>query len=43
MFVRPDWTRRGLGTLILEACQAAAKAEGSPALALMPTLPGVPL
>lgn len=43
MFVRPDWTRRGLGTRILDACQAAAKAEGFKSLALMATLPGVPL
>lgn len=43
MFVRPDWTRRGLGTRILEACQAAAKAEGFTSLALVATLPGVPL
>ena len=43
MFVRPDWTRRGLGTMILEACQAAARAEGFTSLALMATLPGVPL
>jgi len=43
MFVRPDWTRRGLGTRILEACEAAAKAEGFRGLILMATLPGVPL
>ena len=43
MFVRPDWTRHGLGTRILEACQGAAKAEGFTSLALMATLPGVPL
>lgn len=43
MFVHPDWTRRGLGTRILEACQAAAKAEGFTSLAPMATLPGVPL
>jgi len=43
MFVRGDWTRRGLGTRILEACEAAAKAEGFRTLALMATLPGVPL
>jgi len=43
MFVRDDWTRRGLGTRILEACQAAAKAEGFQRLALGATLPGVPL
>jgi len=43
MFVRGDWTRRGLGTRILDACEAAAKAEGFRTLALMATLPGVPL
>jgi GNAT superfamily N-acetyltransferase len=43
MFVRADWTRRGLGTSILEACQAAAKAEGFRILALVATLPGLPL
>ena len=43
MFVRPDRTRRGLGTLILEACEAAAKAEGFKTLALMATLPGLQL
>ncbi|TMB56670.1 MAG: GNAT family N-acetyltransferase [Chloroflexi bacterium] len=43
MFVRADWTRRGLGTRILEACEAAARAEGFQTLALMSTLPGLPL
>lgn len=43
MFVRSDWTRRGLGTAILRACEAAARAEGFTTLALMATLPGVPL
>lgn len=43
MFVRPDWTRKGLGTRILEACEAAATAEGFRTLALMATLPGLPL
>jgi GNAT superfamily N-acetyltransferase len=43
MFVRADWTRRGLGTRILEACEAAAKSEGFQTLALMATLPGLPL
>jgi GNAT superfamily N-acetyltransferase len=40
MFVRGDWTRRGLGTRILEACEAAARAEGFTRLSLMATLPG---
>ena len=41
MFVRGDWTRRGLGTRILAACEAAARAEGFRRLSLMATLPGV--
>ena len=43
MFVRADWTRRGLGTRILELCEAAARAEGFRTLSLMATLPGLPL
>lgn len=43
MFVRSDWTRRGLGRAILTACADAARAEGFTRLALMSTLPGVPL
>ena len=43
MFVRGDWTRQGLGRAILTSCVAAARAEGFTQLALMATLPGVPL
>src|SRR5262245_63759851 len=43
MFVRDDWTRRGLGRRILEECEAAARREGFRQLALLATLPGVPL
>jgi GNAT superfamily N-acetyltransferase len=43
MFVRGDWTRRGLGRAILAACVDAARAAGFSQLALMSTLPGVPL
>ncbi len=43
MFVRGDWTRRGLGRAILTTCAEAAEAEGFTRLALMATLPGVPL
>jgi GNAT superfamily N-acetyltransferase len=43
MFTRADWTRRGLGRRILEACEAAAKAEGFRSLALVSTMPGLPL
>ena len=40
MFVRPDWTRRGLGRAILDSCARAAQAEGFTVLALMATRPG---
>jgi GNAT superfamily N-acetyltransferase len=43
MFVRSDWTRRGLGRRILEECETAAREEEFVQLALMATLPGVPL
>jgi GNAT superfamily N-acetyltransferase len=43
MFVRADWTRRGLGRAIIAACERAAAAEGFTTLALMATLPGEPL
>jgi GNAT superfamily N-acetyltransferase len=43
MFVRADWTRRGLGRRILEACEEAAKSEGFTRLALVSTMPGLPL
>lgn len=40
MFVRGDFTRRGLGRAIIDVCEAAARAEGFATLALMATLPG---
>ena len=43
MFVRDDWTRRGLGRRILEQCERAAQAEGFRELYLVSTRPGVPL
>jgi GNAT superfamily N-acetyltransferase len=43
MFVRSDWTRRGLGRTILNSCERAAHAEGFRGLVLGATLPGVPL
>ncbi|WBQ05937.1 GNAT family N-acetyltransferase [Kribbella sp. CA-293567] len=43
MFVRGDWTRRGLGRAILTACVDAARTARFTRLALMATLPGVPL
>ncbi len=41
MFVRREWTRRGLGSAILDACERAARAEGFKNLVLGATLPGV--
>jgi len=41
-FVDPAWARRGIGTLILEACEAAAKAAGFTRLEMGATLTGVP-
>jgi GNAT superfamily N-acetyltransferase len=43
MFVRGDWTRRGLGRAVLAASEQAARQQGFTALTLMATLPGVPL
>jgi GNAT superfamily N-acetyltransferase len=43
MFVRSDWTRRGLGRAILEACEQAARDEGFTDLVLGATLAGVAL
>jgi GNAT superfamily N-acetyltransferase len=41
-FVHPNWARRGIGTMILEACQAAAEAAGFKRLEMGATLSGVP-
>jgi GNAT superfamily N-acetyltransferase len=43
MFVRGDWTRRGLGRAILDSCERAARDEGFKNLVLGATLPGEPL
>jgi GNAT superfamily N-acetyltransferase len=43
MFVRDDWSRRGLGRRILVECESAARREGFRELALMSTLPRIPL
>jgi GNAT superfamily N-acetyltransferase len=43
MFVRGDWTRRGLGRAILNRCAMAARAQGFGSLVLVATLPGEPL
>ena len=43
MYTHPDFARRGVGRLILELCEAAAKAEGFRRLELMGTMSGRPL
>jgi len=43
MFVDPQHARRGLGRLILEASEEAARRAGFQTFELMATLPGVPL
>lgn len=43
MFVRPDWTRRGLGRRILDECVDAARRAGFRRLDLVATLPGTSL
>lgn len=40
-FVHPEWARRGIGTLILEACENAAIAAGFRRLEMGATLSGV--
>ncbi len=42
-FIHPNWARRGIGTLILEACENAAMAAGFRRFEMGATLTGVPL
>jgi GNAT superfamily N-acetyltransferase len=43
MYTHPDFTRRGIGRLVLELCEAAAAREGFKRVELAATLAGVPL
>lgn len=43
MYTHPDWTRRGIGTLLLQLGEAAARAEGFKTIELGSTIPGEPL
>ena len=42
-FVHPDWVRRGIGTILLDACEQAAFEAGFRRLEMGATLSGVPL
>lgn len=43
MYTHPDFTRRGVGRMILSLCEDAAAAEGFTRLELVSTLAGAPL
>jgi GNAT superfamily N-acetyltransferase len=43
MYTHPDFARRGVGRLILQLCEDAARAEGFRRLELMGTMSGRPL
>ncbi len=43
MYTHPDFTRRGIGRLLLNAGEAAARAEGFKAMEMGSTAPGRPL
>jgi GNAT superfamily N-acetyltransferase len=43
MYTHPDWTRRGIGTLLLDLGEAAARAVGFKHIELGSTVPGEPL
>lgn len=41
-YVHPGWARKGVGTLVLKACENAARAAGFTRVELIATLPGEP-
>ncbi len=43
MYTHPDWTRRGIGTLLLELGENAAREAGFATIELGSTIPGEPL
>ena len=43
MYTHPDHTRKGVGRLILEACEAAARAAGFSRVEMAATMGGAPL
>jgi GNAT superfamily N-acetyltransferase len=43
MYTHPDFLRRGIGRMILDLCEAAARAEGYTSVELVATMGGEPL
>jgi GNAT superfamily N-acetyltransferase len=43
MYTHPDHTRKGVGRLVLDACEAAARAAGFSRVEMAATMGGVPL
>jgi GNAT superfamily N-acetyltransferase len=43
MYTHPDWIRKGIGTLLLDLGEAAARAAGYKTIELGSTVPGEPL
>lgn len=43
MYTHPDHTRKGVGRIILDACEGAARAEGFGRVEMAATMGGVPL
>lgn len=43
MYTHPDHTRKGVGRVVLDACEAAARAEGFARVEMAATMGGVPL
>lgn len=41
-YIHPAWSRRGVGSMVLSACEDAARAAGFQEVELASTLPGVP-
>ncbi|HKO96956.1 MAG TPA: GNAT family N-acetyltransferase [Pyrinomonadaceae bacterium] len=41
-YIDPHWSRRGIGTALLQACEDAARRNGFNRVELAATLPGVP-
>jgi GNAT superfamily N-acetyltransferase len=43
MYTHPDHTRKGVGRVVLDACEAAARADGFSRVEMAATMGGVPL